>query len=68
MSPSRPLIRPGSNRWSVSRYNSNNAWNYNNNGITNNNNFYNSLTVSAVSELNPNTVWLNSRTCIRSTT
>lgn len=39
-----------SNRWSSSRYNTNNAWNYNNNGLTNNNNFYNSLTCSAVSE------------------
>jgi len=40
-----------SNRWSVCRYNSNNAWNYNWNGIVNANNFYNSLTVSAVSAL-----------------
>ena len=40
-----------SNRWSSSRYNTNNAWNYNNNGITNNNNYYNSLTCSVVSEL-----------------
>lgn len=33
----------GSNAWSVSRNNTNNAWNFNgNNGYANNNNFYNS--------------------------
>jgi len=39
-----------SNRWSSSRYNTNNAWNYNGNGITNNNNFYNGYRVAPVSE------------------
>jgi hypothetical protein len=33
---------PSSNAWASSRYNTNNAWNYNgNNGNANNNNFYN---------------------------
>ncbi|MBO7469687.1 MAG: hypothetical protein J6T81_06110 [Bacteroidales bacterium] len=42
--------RLASNHWSVCRYSGNNAWNYNNNGIVNNNNFYNSFRVLVVSE------------------
>ena len=40
-----------SNRWAAGRYNANNAWNYNSNGICNNNNFYNRLMVSAVARI-----------------
>ena len=37
-----------SNAWSSSRYNANNAWNFNgNNGYANNNNFYNTNQVVA---------------------
>ena len=42
-------INPGSSRWSVSRFNSDSAWNYYNGGFASGNLFYYSLAVSAVS-------------------
>ena len=40
-----------SNRWSCVRYSTGNAWNYNNNGMSNNNGFANSLAVRPVTKL-----------------
>jgi len=42
-------INPGSYRWSVSRYDSDGAWRYNDGGFTNGSGFYGSFSVSAVS-------------------
>lgn len=44
-------VGSASSRWSSSRYNTNNAWNSNSHGITNNNNFYNGFRVAPVFEL-----------------
>lgn len=38
-------------RWSCVRYDSGNAWNYNNNGMSNNNGFANELAVRPVTKL-----------------
>ena len=42
----------GTNAWTSSRYNTNNAWNFNgNNGNLNNNNFYNSNLAAPLANL-----------------
>lgn len=44
------MPRKSSNRWSCVRNSSGNAWNYNNNGMSNNNGFTNGLTVRPVTK------------------
>ena len=46
-----------SNLWSCCRYNANNAWNFNGNGICNNNNFYNRFLASALARIYTKKKW-----------